>query len=288
MDRFTKGLFALLAVVLLGAAMLLRGGAPTVLAGPLPALTASAEPPTATPTNTPSPTSTTGTGPTETPLPTLTPPTEPTVPTAPPEEPPGRERVADPAVSKEADRSEVALGEEITFRITVTNEGNALAQGVIVEDPLPGFLALVSASVDKGQAVTNGNTAGFWIGDVEPGEVIRGTVTARVVAIPEGGEGVNEVVLRSVNQSDRLINNRSAVRLRVTGPTPTPTADPAGLPSPTPTPAPVAAQPTPPPPSSLPVTAGSTELPLGLLLLIFLVGVGYMAAGASFWRRPRP
>ncbi len=277
-NRFTNALFALLAVALLGGAVLLRSGTSTALAAPLPALTQTAEPPTATPTSTPSPTvpPTQGTEPQPTALPTETPIT-------PPEES-GSERRADPAVSKDADRSEVSLGDEITFHITVTNEGNALAQGVIVEDPLPGFLSLISASVDKGQAVTSGNTVGFWIGDVEPGEVVRGTITARVVAIPDGGVGVNEVVLRSVNQSDRLINNQSSVVLRFTQPTPTAEAEPEGLPTPTPTEAPLAEQPIA-TPANLPVTAGHSELPMGLLTIL-VFGVGCMVTGVSFLRRP--
>jgi uncharacterized repeat protein (TIGR01451 family) len=274
-DRLTHTLFALLAAAMICGAVLLGSGAPLASAAPLPVLTASAEPPT--PTTVP---------PTATTVPPTVEPNQPTPTTAPPppaDGPPPEDRRADPAVSKEASKSEVAIGEEITFSITVTNEGNDTAQGVIVEDPLPGFLKLVSASIDKGQAVTNGNTAGFWIGDVEPGEVIRGSVTARVVDFPGGGEGFNEVVLRSNNRSDRPVNNRSSVRLRVTQPTPTPEVI-AGQPEPTPTPEVLAAQPTPPPPSNLPVTASDSSLPYGL---IFLAAVAYMGAGLYLWLRPR-
>lgn len=292
-DRLTNALFALLALALVGGAMLLSAGAPMVSAAPALVLTASAEPPTATPppTSTAAPSATPVPGLPSTPTPggpapSATPEPGTPEPGAPgPDEPGESDRFADPAVSKEANRSEASLGDEISFSITVTNEGNDTAQGVIVEDPLPGWLALVSASVDKGRAVTNGNTAGFWIGDVAPGEVVRGEVTARVVAIPEGGEGFNEVVLTAINRTDRLVNNRAAVRLRVTAPTPTPTAEPApSQPTPTPTPAPAGGQR--PPPAGLPVTAGRTSLPVPAWA-VFLVAVGYMAVGVYFWRRPR-
>lgn len=292
--RLATVLFALLALALLGGAMLLTANAPQALAAPLLVLTASAEPPTVTPTS-PAPTVTPG-GPTVTPGgPTVTPggptntpvPGLPGTPTAgppPTEEPERPDRQADPAVSKEADKDEVGLGEEINFSITVTNEGNDLAIGVIVEDSLPSYLALVSASIDKGQTVINGNTVGFWIGDVEPGEVIRGTITARVVAVPQEGEGSNEVVLRSSNSSDRPENNRSNTRFRVRQPVASPTAEPTGQITPSPSPVPVGPTPTPRPPSDLPVTATSMGLPYGLLLL---AGIGYMAVGLYLWLRPR-
>lgn len=271
--RLTHLVFALLAVALAGGAVLLSGGAPRVYAAPPLALTATAEPPTATPVPSPSPTAPVAPSPTSPTSPTSTPTA------SAPNETPRPERMADPAVSKEANRSEAALGDEISFTITVTNEGNDTAQGVIVEDALPGYLQLIAASVDKGQAVTNGNTAGLWIGDVAPGEVVRGEITARVVAVPEGGEGVNVAVLRSNNSTDRVSNNRASARVRISAPAPTP--DPAGQPAPDPA---GGAQPTPPPPAVLPATGDEEELPLGLLFLAAIANIG---AGLYFWRRLR-
>jgi uncharacterized repeat protein (TIGR01451 family) len=185
----------------------------------------------------------------------------------------------------------VALGGEISYSIVVTNEGDDIATGVIVEDTLPSYLQLLSASVDKGQAVINGNTAGFWIGNVAPGEVVRGSITARVVALPPDGVIVNEAVLRSTG-SDRPQNNRASAQVRVRQPADAPTATaPVGELTLTPTPPPMpgtpAPTPTEPAPTSLPVTAGTTGLPLGVLALVALAATGYIAAGLHFWRRPR-
>lgn len=284
-DRLTSLVYATVSTVLLGAALVFGAQAPLATASPAAVITDTTQPNTPTPTtqpNTPTPTTPveTPTTPVETPTPVTEVPTE---------EPPP-DRYADPAVSKEAAQDEVGLGDEITYNIVVTNEGNALATGVIVEDTLPGYLQLLSASVDKGQAVINGNTAGFWIGDVEPGEVVRGTITARVVALPPDGVIENEAVLRSNNGSDRPRNNRSSARVRVRQPaeTPTPTALPGELtPTPTPTPDPLTPQPTQPAPSTLPVTADAGDLPLGVLALVALAATGYIAAGVHFWRRPR-
>lgn len=282
-DRLSPIVFAALSIALLGG-MLLGARAPQASAAPLPVLTASAQPPTPTATETqttatPTETPTTST-PTETPSTATATPT----PTTGAEEQP-RDRDPDPTVSKRALQDEVSLGGEITYEFTITNVGNATANGVIVEDTLPGYLQLLSASVDKGEAVINGNTVGFWIGDVEPGEVIRGTVTARVVALPPDGIIRNEAVLRSSNAEDKLFNNRSnaTVRVRQDAPTPSPTVE--GLPSPTPVPPTPLPEET--PPASLPVTAGTTSLPLGLLALIALIALGYIGAGVHFWRKPR-
>ena len=39
-----------------------------------------------------------------------------------------------------------------------------------------------------------------------------------LASVPEGGEGFNEVVLTAVNRTDRIVNNRATVRLRVRAP----------------------------------------------------------------------
>lgn len=285
-DRLTPFVSATLTIMLLGGALLLGGYAPQAAAAPMPVLTASAQPPTPTtppppppsPTvDTSAPTATAGVG--ETPTPEVG-------------DAPRAERRADPAVSKDASQDEVSLGGEVTYEFTITNEGNDVATGVIVEDSLPSYLELVDVSVDKGQAVKNGNTAGLWIGNVEPGEVVRGSVTARVVAIPADGVIVNQAVLHSNSSTDRPSNNLSDARVRVRQGTVTPTPA-AGLDgSPTPSPTPVGgpgsgASGPEIPPSSLPVTAGVTSLPLGVLGLVVVVALGYMAAGLHFWRRPR-
>jgi uncharacterized repeat protein (TIGR01451 family) len=285
-NRLASVLFALLTFALVGGTMLLGGPAQLATAAPLPVLTASAQPPTPTTEVAPPPPPTATSGPID--------------PTPEPEPPPDpAPKVADPAVSKEPVQSEVTVGGEISYDIVVTNEGNDTAIGVIVEDELPGNLRLLAASVDKGEAVINGNTAGFWIGNVEPGEIVRGSVTARVLSAPSDGVIVNTAVLRSNNGSDRPVNNLANARVRVVGQAPTPTLDPlapttppGGLPSPTPTPTPPPAAgdqptPTPVPPAALPVTAGRTDLPIGLIGLLFLVAVGYLAVGTHFWRRPR-
>jgi uncharacterized repeat protein (TIGR01451 family) len=319
-NRLTGLLFALLALgLIVGAALL--SGAPQTSAAPLPILTQSAEPPTRTPlpppSETPLPTSTAV--PSETPItpppgtpttpPSGTPTTPPSgtpTPTTPDPDPTSTPPFADPAVAKTVDRPGVAVGELLRFTITVTSEGNVPAEGVIVEDTLPAYLEYVSASIERGQVVTSGPTVGFWIGQVRPGEVIRGEIVARVVSFPEGGTGTNVVVLRSESPTDRPENNRASTSFQVIQPAPepppadspggsprdpTPTPAPGGEPTPTPAPGGEPAlppaggeQPVVVPPASLPATAGRAGLPYGLILL---VGVTYMGLGLYLWLRPR-
>lgn len=174
---------ALLTFGLIVSAALLSS-TPQVAAAPPLVITATAEPPT--PTTPPAVTPTTPPTVTPTTPPEPPPPATPTTPAPPPDPPsaPAPPAVADPAVAKSVDRAVVALGELLRFTITVTNQGNTAAIGVIVEDTLPSYLEYVSASVERGQVVTSGPTVGFWIGRVEPGEVIRGEIVARMVSFP--------------------------------------------------------------------------------------------------------
>src|SRR5262245_57174255 len=58
--------------------------------------------------------------------------------------------VADLGLTKIADRKNVRIGENITFTITVTNQGPDAATGVVFGDPLPDPLNLVSFTCGQG------------------------------------------------------------------------------------------------------------------------------------------
>jgi len=59
---------------------------------------------------------------------------------------------ADLALTKTADRTNVRIGQTITFTITVTNLGPDLATGIYFGDSLPDPLNFVASSCDKGTA----------------------------------------------------------------------------------------------------------------------------------------
>ena len=58
--------------------------------------------------------------------------------------------IADLAVTKTVNNMSPAVGEEVTFTVTATNNGPSAATGVTVEDTLPDGYTLVSASPSKG------------------------------------------------------------------------------------------------------------------------------------------
>jgi uncharacterized repeat protein (TIGR01451 family) len=70
----------------------------------------------------------------------------------------------------------VNVGQNVTFRLTLTNDGPDTATGVTVRDQLPAGLTFVSATASQG---TFNNTTGDWtVGDVANGA----SVTLDIVA----------------------------------------------------------------------------------------------------------
>jgi uncharacterized repeat protein (TIGR01451 family) len=204
-------------------------------AAPLAALTETGEPPT--PTRTPTATARPAVRATEVP------------------------RFADPAVTVSLSTDQVAVGDELLVTLAITNLGNQLAQGVIVEQSLPPYLTLVALGIERGQVVSEGSTIGCWVGDVAPGEVVLCTISVRVLDLPADGLIWNGAQLTSSEDSDLPDNNQPAP-LQLLQATIQPTA--AALPTSMP---PVL-------PAVLPTTAGGSGagglllLTAGLLLLL--------------------
>ncbi len=103
-------------------------------------------------------------------------------------------RMANLMVNKTVDNPTPTVGENVTFTITVTNNGPAVAAGVILADTLPSGYTLVSATPSKGTL-----SGGFWtIGILTPGA----SATLEVVAQVKGsGVYVNTATV-SGNQPD--------------------------------------------------------------------------------------
>jgi len=58
----------------------------------------------------------------------------------------GTALVADPAISKAGNPTLASVGETVVFTLTVTNNGNTPAAGVVVTDPLPGIFDVVGVT----------------------------------------------------------------------------------------------------------------------------------------------
>src|SRR5262249_31276993 len=94
---------------------------------------------------------------------------------------------ADVAVSQTASPSPVVTGSQLTYTLTVTNNGPQAAQGVALTDPLPSGTSFVSASrSDNLGTITtpkgNGSTVTWNIGTLTSGQSVTLTLVVKVSA----------------------------------------------------------------------------------------------------------
>lgn len=161
-------------------------------------------------------------------------------------------RYADPAVTVSLSTAQIAVGDELIVTLSITNLGNRLAQGVIVEQALPSYVALLALAIERGQVVSEGSMIGCWVGDVAPAEVVLCTISVRVLDLPADGLIWNGVQLTSSEISD-LPDNNQPVPLQLLQPS----AEPSIAVLPTTVPATL--------PATLPATAGGSSV-IGLLV----------------------
>ncbi len=141
-------------------------------------------------TPTPEPTDTPLPEPTDTPVATETSiPPEPT-PTSRPSRPKPQPRLV---IKKSVSPAHVPPGGQVTFKIEVCNEGNAVAEDVVVSDALPPELKLTSASASQGKVVVEGNGMRAELGSIWPGHCAKITIGARVREDVEPGTQIINV-----------------------------------------------------------------------------------------------
>jgi uncharacterized repeat protein (TIGR01451 family) len=88
--------------------------------------------------------------------------------------------VIDLSVTKAVDPGTANVGDEVTYTVTVTNDGPSAATGVVVEDQLPGGVAHVSHEASAG---TWSPETGAWeVGGLEVGETATLVVVAELRA----------------------------------------------------------------------------------------------------------
>ncbi len=137
--------------------------------------------PTNTPTRTPTPTKTltptvTGTPPTTTPSPTATvtgtPPTPTSTGTITPV----------PLATYSVNRSQARVGQDITYVLTITNNGSGPATNVVARDSFSSYLDLRSVSPSNGTPASSSSSRSysFTIPTLDPGETAKVTIVLRV------------------------------------------------------------------------------------------------------------
>jgi uncharacterized repeat protein (TIGR01451 family)/LPXTG-motif cell wall-anchored protein len=115
--------------------------------------------------------------------------------------------VIDPAITKLGDPSLALPGETVTFTMTATN--------VVVQDQIPSAVfQVVSATTQQGTYQINGNTVLFFIGTLNPNQVVVMTIVTRVSEDVVPPVDVNNTVLLTYNEGpDRLISASANIRI---------------------------------------------------------------------------
>lgn len=117
----------------------------------------------------------------------------------------------DVGIVKVAAPTQVPVGQNVTFTLTVTNYGPATAKGVVVTDTLPVGLTLVSATPSVG-VCTGVGTVTCQLNDI----ALSGSATVTIVATATANANVTNLASVSGNFSDPVTtNNQSSAQVTV-------------------------------------------------------------------------
>ncbi|MBA4365854.1 MAG: hypothetical protein C0398_07660 [Coprothermobacter sp.] len=126
--------------------------------------------------------------------------------------------VADVAITKTANSATPHVGTQVSFTVTVTNNGSDTATGVVVTDSLPVGLTYVSSTASQGTYVGSTWTAGTLASG--------GHATLEMLAaVVQAGNLTNTAVASSVTADANLANNTASVTVNAQAELPTPRAD---------------------------------------------------------------
>lgn len=164
--------------------------------------------------------------------------------------------LADVAVTKRVQPTSLSIGQTAVFTIEVTNNGPDTAAAVVVSDPLPDGLAVVSAQPSAGTYAD-----GIWtVGDLLPGD--KQTLDLTVTAVAAGTKKNTATANASAPPDPNPSNNTASATVAVASPSPSRSGSPSA--SPTGGPMPPTGQTRP----SWALLLGAGSLLLGLLLLV--------------------
>ncbi len=114
---------------------------------------------------------------------------------------------ADLQISLVGTPNPVTVGGNITYAISVTNRGPSTASGVVVTNPVPGSVTLVSFTTPQGSAANVSGAVVFSLGSIPTGT----NVTMQVVVTTGAAGAVNSTALVSASGTfDPVAGNNSA------------------------------------------------------------------------------
>jgi LPXTG-site transpeptidase (sortase) family protein len=130
-------------------------------------------------------------------------------------------QIIDPAVSKLGSPEQASVGDTVTFTITVRNNGNADALGVVLTDTKPSFLDIVSVTIspNTGQAIViSGNTLTITMGTVRPVDVFTITVVTQVNSLGQPPGGANTASISTTSLGDPIFNDQDLANITIAEP----------------------------------------------------------------------
>jgi uncharacterized repeat protein (TIGR01451 family) len=112
----------------------------------------------------------------------------------------------DLSVNKSASPNPAQVGTNITYRITVTNNGPAQATNVVLSDPLPAGVTLVSTSATQGTPCTGTTTVNCALGTLAK----DATATVSIIVSPSAPGQVSNTATAIAAETDFATSNNSA------------------------------------------------------------------------------
>jgi large repetitive protein len=132
-------------------------------------------------------------------------------------------------LTKTASRSDVPVGETVTYTLVVANRGPSDATAVELEDPAPAGLEPVGATPTQGSCSIAGQTTSCALGGIAADGGAQVLVTARVASRPAGGELVNTATVAAAEPEARTVDNRDSAAVTAQAVQAPPPAQTAGL-----------------------------------------------------------